>query len=96
MVQRGYEALSSSASMNPVEGISEHAQTAAHSPGSNGDGMASHSTAHHHSGRPLSLSQLSKASGGAAAATAGNTTSTNEKAKGKDTGKGGDDQEKKE
>ena len=95
MVQRGYEALSSSASMNPVEGISEHAQTAAYGPGSDGDGMASHSTAHHHSGRPLSLSQLNT-SGGAAAATAGNTTSTNEKAKGKDTGKGGDDQEKKE
>ena len=86
--------------MSPAEGISEHAQTAAHSPGSDGDGMASHSTAHHHSGRPLSLSQLSKGepstSKGAAAATAGNTTSTNEKAKGKDTGKGGDDQEKKE
>ena len=86
--------------MNPAETAAEHAQTAAHSPGSDGGGMASHSTAHHHSGRPLSLSQLSKAepsaSKGAAAATAGNTTSTNEKAKGKDTGKGGDDQEKKE
>ena len=84
--------------MNMAESVSEHAQTAAHSPGSDGDGMASHSTAHHHSGRPLSLSQLSapSTSKGAAAATAGNTTSTNEKAKGKDTGKGGDDQEKKE